>query len=217
MDYAEAWLLEAVVEMRVPLFFLVDPSIEIQFNRDGHGLGRESLKALLWSLFRRVDLLGYSPERDEFQPTLAELDAALVVTPFAERGADDERLFCYQLTHRGGARWEAHTRPDWAKYITCWQSWPEDDAIMEVTIAASARKSLDRFLDGLGELRDVIVPGSISTVRLAPWEEIYWKPLPEGHVLTFRCRDADWDTPTNDPGWLQARGPYGLESLYAGR
>ena len=222
MDHAEAWLLEAVAEMRVPLHFLVDPSIETQFNNDGHGLEREGLKELLWALFCRGDLRGYSEERDEFQPTLEELDAALVVVPLAWRalawrGADDDRLISYQLTQQGGARWEAHTRPDWAKYVTNWRSLPDDDVtIMEVTISATARKSLSRFLDGLGELGDVIVPGSISTVRLAPWEEIYWKELPEGHQLTFRCRGADWDTPTTDPGWLSARGPFGLESLHAG-
>jgi len=225
MNHAEAWLLEAVVETRVPLCFLVAPNIEILFNRDGHGLEPDGLKKLLWAMFRRGDLLGYSWERDAFQPTLEELKAALVVTPVGRSREDDDRRVHYHLTQQGGARWEHYARPDWAKYVTSCQSWPDDDDnIIEVKIAASAKESLSRFFDGLGELDRVIVPGSISMLRLAPWEEIYWKSLPEGYELTFRCRDDDWDrrwdrrpdAPINDPGWLLTRGPFGIDSLCAG-
>ena len=114
MDEAEFWLLDVVVEGRVHMDWLLWDELDVALNRPVHGLDPDALLDLVDRLFRGgfIDAweLRCSDDREDMRRSLdrSEIEAAL-------HGCGPG--FAYGMTSRGGARWEAVTKPDWSRFI----------------------------------------------------------------------------------------------------
>lgn len=196
MNRAEYWVLNSVVEGTYPLRYLVDEDIELIFNAPGHGLSRAELVALLTGLFESGDLIAIELERREpvreFVPTARELEAALNGRLEAD----------YALTAQGGARWEAVSQPDWARYV--YVGYGTDDAL----VIGMDRQLVETYLtwQHVQWPEAVVIPETIAWDVLTPWEVTYWKQLPLGHRVQYGVNYGErvWDEPPPEiSAWFQ--------------
>ena len=114
IDEAEFWLLDVVVTGRVHLDWLLWEQLEVALNRPGHGLDPDALLDMVDRLFRGGFIDAYGPRRSDDRGDLgrslhrSEIEAAL-------HGCGP--VMSYGMTSRGGARWEAVTKPDWSRFL----------------------------------------------------------------------------------------------------
>ena len=138
-DKSVYWLLDTVVEHRLPIVWLYpDPGerrrgsqayegyFAVAFNRYSHGLARRDLLQLLYALFEDGTLLAWPPECGDFgryeggfAPTRRQVRDALNVTWTARSIENEppERLH-FGLSEKGGNLWEGFARPDWRQYVS---------------------------------------------------------------------------------------------------
>jgi hypothetical protein len=196
LSRGEFWLLANAVEHGLPLPLLTMPewvpggtnnAIDVVLNRQGHGLGFESLLETLAQMARNDWIRFGRTFRDDpiSCPDTKEIDVFL-----RERVRFDQAVF-YWLTAAGGAAWEAFARPEWRRYIEHNHDYADDAASCArmTTIETSNWKQLDKYLRALaGE--QVIEAGSIVLSELRPWQATYWKTLPFGLRCTFRSNET---------------------------
>jgi hypothetical protein len=189
MDEAEFWLLDVVVEGRVHLDWLLMEELDVALNRPGHGLGPDALLDLVDRLFRGGFIDAYGLQRSEDREDLgrslhrSEIEAALY-------GCGPG--FAYGMTARGGARWEAVTKPDWSRFLDESAGTDPDD----VEVAGLDR---DRVASHLRRhTLWAVVPGSERWETLIPWPATYWKTIPRGYRVTADCQR---EVPTKTPDW----------------
>ena len=189
MDEAEFWLLDVVVTGRVHLDWLLCEELDVALNRPGHGLDPDALLDMVDRLFRGGFIDAYGPQRSGDREDLgrslhrSEIEAAL-------HGCGPD--FSYGMTSRGGARWEAVTKPDWSRFLDESAGIDPD----EVEVAGLDR---DRVASHLRQhTLWAVVAGSERWETLIPWEATYWKTMPRGYRVT-----AAWqpDAPTKTPDW----------------
>jgi hypothetical protein len=142
MDEAEFWLLDVVVTGRVHLDWLLWEELEVALNRPGHGLDPDALLDLVDRLFHDgfIDAYGspLSDDREDVSRSLhrTEIEAAL-------HGCGP--VMAYGMTARGGARWEAVTKPDSMSrpaLIPMRSRWPASIAIVWLPTSGGTRCSL---------------------------------------------------------------------------
>jgi hypothetical protein len=190
MDEAEFWLLDVVVEGRVHLDWLLWDELDVALNRPVHGLDPDALLDLVDRLFRGgfIDAweLRCSDDREDMRRSLdrSEIEAAL-------HGCGPG--FAYGMTARGGARWEAVTKPDWSRFI-------EESAGLDPDEVEAAGLDRDRVASFIRQhTLWAVVPDSERWETPIPWEATYWKTFPRGYRVTTGWqreapdKERDWD------------------------
>lgn len=188
------WLFETAVQLRIPLGYLVaegygnDSSIELMFNKPGHGLTHAQLYDCLSELFRD-GLIAVSTLDDDrlWIPTDNQIVAALNAKRF-----DDAASLFYGLTESGGATWEAFAMPAWDRFIS--EEYDYDELTGKVMCAN--RQRLDQYLNclELNLVDQTILSDTVDIEELVGWQATYWKHLPSGFCASFR--------------WSQKQPPY---------
>ena len=185
MERAEYWILDCALETSTPLCGLVSEQIEELFNRGSHGLSRPELIDLLGRMFGGGDLVVRELSRRElekvgelFVPDIRQIEAGL-------RG---ERNLYYSITEQGGAKWEEVSKPEWSRYVSGWK-YEDPKEFREGEAASMDRELVEEQLSMWSGLGVEIQFFSQKWDRPAPWQATYWKSLPEGHRVTFLCRE----------------------------
>lgn len=191
MDRDTYWLLDAVVSSYRPLRMIaLEYNVGYVLNKPWHGMDEKQLVQALHTAFTEGDLVALVIENgmqgDFFVPTMHDLRAAT------------ERIgnLYYGLTPQGGARWEQASAPRWDLFVEYYYN-------LEVgEITATTRELAHRYLatqpyDGIG-----IVEGSEHWQVLTPWPATYWKSLPIGHMVSFRCVERTEEQPEPTPAWV---------------
>jgi hypothetical protein len=189
MDEAEFWLLDVVVMGRVRLGWLLLEDLDEALNRPGHGLDPDALLDLLDRLFRGgiIDAAGprRSGDRADSNRSLHRPGIEAALNGFAPGTS-------YGMTSRGGARWEAVTKPDWSRFLDESAGTDPD----EVEVAGTDR---DRVASHLRRhTLFAVEPGTERWEELIPWRATYWKTMPRGYRVT-----AAWqrEAPDKPPDW----------------
>lgn len=194
LSRGEYWLLSTVVELAYPLPVLGLPdetddprsvTIGHALNRQGHRLSMTALTRTLDRLHRRGWIRFRLFDHTVLDPTTVEIAAAV-----QKRGLYWEGMY-YELTHEGGAIWEAFTRPLWHRYIddidVDEEGDAEDAAGEKAIVVCGSRRAMNDYRDAIG-LEKLIVAGSETVDEIAPWNATYWKTLPVGIRWSFRYR-----------------------------
>jgi hypothetical protein len=166
----EFWILETAFDVVIPLSMLVRPDLEQFSNKTGHGLGRRELAQLLERLLweGKISIVGGG------RP--AALYSAVELEPlFRDKGPK----ICYQLTPKGGDRWEALAQPEWDRYIQHGTYSAHEEVPARYEFISESRALLERFVEvyflwsGRGCL-----PGSERWDVVTPWKPAFWKDRP---------------------------------------
>lgn len=200
----EYWLLTTVAELAVPICWLDWVGIEEALNKPGHGMPRSLLVNTMEKLFS--DGLIIAQRFDQW-------DECLVLTPEQIEAALDERQnkkeHYYRLTVKGGEYWEAFASPNWDYYINGGYELPEDNAIWHGELICATKKHLETYFLSLSTHDYEVNEESIQRDILKPWDATYWKILPIGHRIRFKCKDKEnkIDFKAPDPinqGWYDS-------------
>jgi len=186
----EYWVLELAVTLRIPLAFLTSDRFAGLFNKRFDGFDRAELVSCLERLLAAGDI-DVAREGEALQPDRAALEEALDrPVPPPPRPASASLGPAYGLTPRGGSRWESLAHADWEKYNPL--SYEDREGTEYGEIIAMDRDRAERFLAGVkAYCRHSFIPdGPEEWDLLTPWHASYWKALPRGHRVRFRCRVA---------------------------
>jgi hypothetical protein len=182
LDLSDLWLLEVVVELRLPICVLGHPELELALNRAHHGLADTEVAGRL----HRLWLGGW-----------IGLDAALteaeILAQIARRRAGTHsgpQPPSYGLTAAGGAAWEARAHPVWDRYVRHELDFDDGGELHE--IEAAGAEQLAAYLAAVG-LDGIGVP-------IAPWPATYWKTLARGVRLEVQTPLTE-DRPVVECSW----------------
>lgn len=203
----EYWLLETVVQGRVPLCWLDWEQLEEAINKQGHGMSRPVLVDTLNRLFADGLIEASTRDDDELRFTL---DEQQIETALDERQTPDQRETYYGLTAKGGAYWEAFAAPNWMKFIDAGYGMDEQEETFGEIICAD-RDLLERYVQGLHYADVIIDPTTLAWGELRPWQATYWKQLPVGYKAMFQY----WQHETED--WSLKKMPLSYYWLYENR
>lgn len=211
----EYWILNSAVEFAVPLHWLTLENIGEAFNRRGHGLTRsEVARTLAWLLGEGlIEVFKSGSWRRLLSLSVGELDAALDCPP--DSAGLDSRHY-YRLSARGGACWEAFAAPNWRFFLSTQYSCNSKGMTHCGRIEGADRERVWRYLAAGHYFGNTVTPGSIVWRELRPWRATYWKRLPVGYRVRFRCRATEkWLNPdiipysvhelNNNKGWCEWR------------
>jgi len=193
MDRNTYWLLDAAAESYRPLRMIAsEHNVGYVMNKTWHSMDEEQLVQALHSSFTKGDLVALVIEKETgmqgeaFVPTTHELRAAL------------KRIgnLYYGLTPQGGARWEQASAPRWDLFVDYYCNLEEGE------IGATTPELVQRYLatqpyHGIG-----IAEGSEHWQELTPWPATYWKSLPVGHMVSFRCVEQTREYSEPSPAWV---------------
>lgn len=190
----EYWLLETVVEARIPLCWLDWASMEEALNKQGHGLDRPRLVYTLHQLFQSglIETYRVHDSDKHFIPSRQQISAAL-----SETHCPGQNPTFYGLTAKGGAVWEAFAAPTWQQFIDMGYQ-PLEASTTEIGQGiCTDRARLERYVDGLSYTGITVDPSTMVWEELTPWQATYWKELPHGYQVTFSCQRSEelwsWD------------------------
>jgi hypothetical protein len=176
------WLLDAAVELAIPLRILGAPNVGEILNRKTHGLSTSDLAMHLDELIERseIEIFTYcNGQQVRARPCNDE-----IVRLLSEDRWEKSVPWFYRLTPLGGAEWEGWAKPQWSRYnATC--SWDNFNEI------GAATESVAEELLELEEhvLREcAIIQESIRRRVFRNWQATYWKTLPEGHLIACRTK-----------------------------
>jgi hypothetical protein len=188
----EYWLLETVVEVATPITWLDSEHIEELLNKKGHGMSRSLLVNTMHKLFLEGLIIAHRGDdwNERYILGPEQIDAAL-----GERHALNEiqKRQYYGLTEKGGEYWEAFASPNWNHYIDCGFELPEDDNenIWAGEIICMTKTYLENYFESLNYYQYDIETNTVQWDFLEPWKATYWKELPTGHRVRFRCKDKE--------------------------
>jgi hypothetical protein len=185
----EYWILEAVVEVGLPLSWLARESLAEAVNKPAHGLTYAALVSTLDTLFQ-AGLI----EADHTQETVpacltpAQIELALnEQAQFWEHG-----YWVYRLTPQGGQVWEAFAQPDWTCFVApATRTSVDQPALEHGCIGGMQRWWVETYMEALSYLGYAIDSISISWVEQCPWHATYWKVLPAGHEVNYTCMESE--------------------------
>ena len=176
MDQSEYWILESAIEIKWPLSDLARSDHQKAMNRKtDHGMDYAQLFAVLRMLFEKGYLIGLGvltqemgqedPDIEFFVPNEIEMSDAL-------RGA---RRIDFCLTEKGGAAWEAASRPNWDYFVNYYDMGK---------LISRCRDTLEEYTAMIREwpsAKDI----SHRIENVQPCQVTYWKEFPNGYSLTF--------------------------------
>jgi len=181
----EYWILEVCVDSGTPVhwFFpenysgVFPHTMECQFNKADHGLGRDCLIETLVRMFQD----GWIEAHRYGQPPILNCDE--FIAALNTRSEVFEEWTHCRLSTSGGAVWEAFASP-------CWEEFLLEDFDLEArrgTVTCMTHWRGDHYLRNLHLMGYEVDLGSIFWEEIGEWEATYWgKRLPRGYRGSFR-------------------------------
>lgn len=193
----EYWILAAVAEHPVATFWLLHERLEEALNRRGHGISRPLFILTMKKLISEglVEIFHESAGVVPHDVTIERIEEYF---PRDKPRSGD--WYSYRLTPKGGHYWELFASPCWEFYITNRLSYPDDDSNVGLfELVGAQEKYIELCYKSLVYHEWDVIEDSIQKSILKPWQATYWKELPVGNKLTFRCRykedDSDFIVP----------------------
>jgi hypothetical protein len=182
----EYWLLETAVEVPIPICWLDWAEMEEALNKSGHGMSRSLLIETMRKLFKEglITAHRFGKWNDAFELSPVEIETAL-----NEKQNIKEHF--YRLTKKGGIYWEAFARPNWNLYVSAGYEIPEENNIWTGEIACANKGHLEGYFRLLSHHDYDVDENTIQWDVFGPWDATYWKELPLGHRLRFRCHEKE--------------------------
>ncbi len=182
----EYWLLETVAELAVPICWLGWEGMEEALNKPGHGMERPLLVYTMQKLFSDGLIVAHRFNRwdDCFDLTSEQIETAL-----DERQNKKEHY--YRLTAKGGKYWEAFASPNWNLYINDSYKLLEDNDIWLGELVCMTNEHLEKYFRSLRYHHYDVDDNSIQWDVIKTWKATYWKELPKGHRIRFRCKNKE--------------------------
>jgi len=188
----EYWLLETVAELATPICWLESENIEELLNKKGHGMSRILLVDTMHKLF--LDGLIIAHRGDDWNESRV-LEPEQIKAALEERDAlhEIQKRYYYGFTKKGGEYWEAFAAPNWNYYIDCGFELPEDDNedMWSGELICMTKEHLERYFKSLQHCQYDINTKTVEWDFLKPWTATYWKELPIGHRVRFRCKEKE--------------------------
>ncbi len=133
---------------------------------------------LLDGLARNGDIVAGSGET-KFTPSRLQIDEWLVY--------DHPAKTCrwYYLTPQGGERWARFSKANWDRYHSFEWDWHVEDLLEVAATTPEAAERVYRYVPVWNELH--VLPETLNRSTLCPWAATYWKTLPVGYSVRFRC------------------------------
>lgn len=111
------------------------------------------------------------------------------IEKFLSESRADYRHY-YGLTEKGGSCWEAFARPDWEWFVEDeYDLFSDDDDVFTVSLKCTSKRHLDRCFSDLSSRLYDIDETSVTMGVVEPWQATYWKQLPKGYCVSFKCKD----------------------------
>ena len=194
----EYWLLEAVVQFNLPIWWLYWSEMELALNKTGHGMPRELLIETLHKLF--IEGLIVATENRNYD-NLLQLDPEQIEIALSEdQSTRKSKKYHYQLTHKGGEYWEAFANPNWNLFIDACHEEPDDDSdIWNGEIICPNKRHLESYYESVSYYDYNVIEGTEKVDTVEPWQATYWKEIPIGHRIKFKgyekIKEEDYKTP----------------------
>lgn len=190
----EYWLLAAVAELALPICWLDWTDLEEALNKTGHGMSRSLLIETMRKFFKKGFIIANRfGNWDEYFELLPEQ----IETALNEK--QDKKEHYYRLTEKGGMYWEAFARPNWDFYISAGYELPDDNDIWVGELICANKNHLETYIQSLRYHEYDIVEDTIQWDALNPWNATYWKELPIGHRIRFKCSEKEEDKTLDIP------------------
>jgi hypothetical protein len=172
----EYWILTSAVRFKWSISELIEPDLEIQYNRRSHGMTVEEVAHTLAGLIERglLEAERWSPTTDEYVRDRLSHDEVLP----ALHGQSGRMR--YVLTAEGGAVWEAFAQPNWERYIA---HKPSDDDPDLWTVTCMDRHLLTMYLYATAWVDRTPVVRTAEVCEIGEWPATYWKWLPRGYQV----------------------------------
>lgn len=133
-------------------------------------------------------------------------DDCFVLSPKQIEKALDERKdkkeHYYRLTKKGGEYWEAFASPQWDYFIYREYGLPDDSGAWVGELVCMTKDFLEDYFQSLRYHVYEIYENTIKWDVLRPWEATYWKELPIGHRVKFKCKGKKYKYDPDNPGAL---------------
>lgn len=190
----EYWLLETAAEFGIPICWLDWEEMEEALNKQGHGMKRPHLIRTMEKLFYEGLIIAnrFGKMDDCFVLSSEQIESAL-----DERQNKKEHY--YRLTAKGGEYWEAFASPNCSKFISVGYELPDDTDIWVGELVCMTKEHLEKYFRSLRYYDYAVDEKSIQWDVLRPWKATYWKELPLGHRVQFKCKDKENKTNANTP------------------
>jgi hypothetical protein len=179
----EYWLLETVVHLAIPIFWLVRDDMEMVLNKQGHGMERSLLVETMNKLF--LDGLIAAHMYGDWEG-LYDLSFEKIESALAEK--EVRKAHYYGLTAKGGAYWEAFASPNWEYFIDESAEPMEDSDIWIQELVCMNKECLETYFRSCwrNDPHHDVDESSIQWDVLHPWKATYWKELSVGHRVRLR-------------------------------
>ena len=204
MDEHERWVLEAAVDLKLPVRVITGPDAGQRLNRPHHGLDPEGVIEVLRRLLRQGAIALFRDGQDQHHQ--AEEDLRAVVEQ-GHAGPSPPGSCFYGLTASGGELWEAVAQPAWARYLDASYGIDPNDA--EVICADPVR--LNHYVSSKYQQYRPI-SGTVCRDHVKPWQATYWKMLPLGHRIRYSYDPDDRSRPQGIGNYLLERAAWYQEA-----
>jgi hypothetical protein len=181
----EYWILGAVAEHPIAIFWLLHENIEEALNRRKHGMSKKMLLLTMKKLISEGFI-------EIFQQDSVIIGNELAIENMEEYLSKDKqkksKSYYYKLTQKGGKYWESFAFPNWEFYMTNMLSYFRDESDVGFFELISANKKyLEFYYRSLSYHEYNVIESSIQESTIKPWQATYWKELPIGYKMTFDC------------------------------
>ena len=180
----EYWLLEAAVEAAFPVCWLDWSELEEAINKPGHGMSRtlliESMQNLIVKGF--VEVFHTDHWGDPLRLSTSDIDNFL-------NEDRNNKCYFYRLTAKGGASWEMFACPNWDFYIYNEFAPLSENDILVGSLVCSNESYLEQCFCSMSKHDFEVDENSIKWDFIEPWQATYWKQLPRGFRVSFRCQE----------------------------
>lgn len=93
----------------------------------------------------------------------------------------------YGLTEEGGHQWELFAMPDWQSFIDTTFFRPVVGNVGDAAFVCADRHRLERYFRLANEALTNVDSSTARWDGVQPWQATYWKTLPTGYRVRFRC------------------------------
>jgi len=204
----ESYVLETAIKAWVPVQFLFREDADTIFNTKKPEVKDAKLVEAICHLADSGMI--WLKWRGERPSKVGRQDVEKVRT--RRKLSKQPSLLLYGLSPKGGERWEVIARPSWYRFVEgAFNNLRKRADLLVGELRGVKRTVVKQYMSGLQYIGFKIVGESQRWHHLEPFRVTYWKSLPKGWRVRFRCSyslEGDWRF-ENVPAWF-----WGMQNWY---
>ncbi len=191
----EFWLLNAVIYLELPINKVIESNIDIFLNCQHHNLPTDVISTDLFNLYQQglIEVSFYDGDNDQVTDNI-QLSQSLLHDIFYK--PPQYYQYFYQLSAKGAEYWQNFTCPSWDYFVFYEEEMLNIDSYKtdgidkyKVTLASQTKRLLHGYLANFYE--GIINSSSIQWSHVDEFAVLYWKKLPNVHIVTFEYQEYD--------------------------